>query len=77
MNFDRYAICLAYYLFSVNCHGGQFTKEYAYQGRLAKIGFKPSRSEEYLDVLKKDGYENAREIYENLCKNANLDSFLD
>lgn len=74
MVFNRFDIMLAYYLFSVYCHGGQFTKEYAYQGRLARIGYNPSNSEQFLSCLEKEENEGAKLIYQNLCQKAGTDT---
>jgi hypothetical protein len=38
--FDRLDVCEAWYVFAMNNHGGQFTKEYKIFGRLEKIKFK-------------------------------------
>lgn len=61
MYFNRFDICDAYYIFAANYHGGQFSKEYRYFGRLENCRYRPapSLSEETLS-------ENAKEIYDNL-----------
>jgi len=61
MYFNRFDICEAYYLFGTLYHSGQYSKEYAYLGRLIKCGFKPGRSfgEDSLS-------ENGRAIFDNL-----------
>ncbi len=62
--FDRFDICEAYFVYAMLWHGGQFTKDYAIFGRLAKIGFRarPSLCDET------DLEENAREIYDALVE---------
>jgi hypothetical protein len=59
--FDRFDIAEAWYLALCDCHGGQWSREYA---RLCKLGrsFKPSPSLS-VETLS----ENAREIYDNAC----------
>lgn len=42
MQFDRFDICDAYYLFASLYHSGQFSPEYKIFGRLNAIGYKPS-----------------------------------
>lgn len=60
MGFNRWAICEAYYTFAVLYHGGQFSKEYAYLGRLRNMGFKGGTDHpEKLD-------EESREVFDNL-----------
>ena len=63
MHFDRYDICLAYWLFAVHFHGGQFSPEYAILGRLERIRFSPGacQSDRPADLP-----ENAREMYRRL-----------
>ena len=61
MYFDRFDICEAYFLALCDCHGGQWSREYA---RLCKMRtyFTPS------PMLSVDHLsENAREIYDNAC----------
>jgi hypothetical protein len=60
--FNRFDVCEAYYVYALHYHRGQGSKEYAVFGRLANIGFDPSRllyGEENLS-------ENGREIYNRL-----------
>jgi len=57
MYFDRFDICEAYYLALSDCHGGQWSPEYARLCRLRK-SFKPSPLLS-VDTLS----DNAREIY--------------
>ena len=64
MYFDRFDICEAYYVFAVLWHGGQWSPEYRFFGRLESIGFKPSpllRDEKSLN-------ENGRAIYNGLIE---------
>lgn len=63
MEFNRFDICEAYYLFASYWHGGQFSKEYRIFGRLEKIGFKPSPTLS-LESLS----ENGVLIYQNLVR---------
>jgi len=61
MYFDRFDIAEAWYLALSECHGGQWSREYA---RLCKLSrsFKPS------PMLSVDRLnENAREIYDAAC----------
>lgn len=62
MYWNRFDIVEAYYLALMDCHGGQWSNEYA---RLCKIKryFKPGAmfSERSLN-------DNAREIYNNVCQ---------
>jgi hypothetical protein len=63
MYFDRFDICLAYWLFAVHFHVGQFSPEYAILGRLERMRFRPGfcQSDRPADLP-----ENAREIYRRL-----------
>lgn len=61
MYFDRFDICEAYYLALSECHGGQWSPEYARLCRLRK-SFKPSPLLS-VDTLS----DNAREIYTRAC----------
>jgi hypothetical protein len=61
MYFDRFDICEAYYLALSDCHGGQWSPEYARLCRLRK-SFKPSPLLS-LNTLS----DNAREIYDRAC----------
>ena len=60
--FNRYNICMAYYVYALEWHGGQFTRAYKIFGRLKKIKFHPMNS--------RLSYENLTEeekiIYEGL-----------
>lgn len=61
MQFDRFDILCAYYLFGMNYHKGQFSKEYAYMERARNCGFSPGLlfSERSLSY-------NAQDIYQSL-----------
>lgn len=59
--FDRFDILSAYYLFGMNYHGGQFTKEYAYMGRAMNAGFSPGPT-----FSEKGLSDNGQAIYNNL-----------
>lgn len=63
MYFDRFDVCEAYYVYAMLHHGGQYSKEYAILGRLARIQFRA----DYLNGPE-DLQENAREIYEKLVR---------
>lgn len=61
MYFDRFDIVEAYYLYFVDYHGGQWSREYARLSRMTRY-FKPRQSLSY-DTLS----ENAQEIYNSLA----------
>ena len=63
--FDRFDICVAYYLFATRYHSGQFSKEYKILGRLQKIGFAIGAGPLTDEQLAED-FPNAKEIYDNL-----------
>lgn len=52
--FDRFNICVAYYVYALEWHGGQDSKAYKIFGRLEKIGFKTqtNRFEQLSDAEK-------------------------
>ena len=60
---DRFDICDAYYVFATLRHGGQFTREYAYLGRLVRMGYKPGLSAQQGKLTS----EGARAVYRGLC----------
>jgi hypothetical protein len=62
--FDRHDICAAWNLYATVWHDGQGSDAYRIHARLARIGFKPGRSEERLCGLS----PNAREIYAALVE---------
>lgn len=70
MYWNRFDICAAFYLYAVNYHSGQWSKEYAIHGRLAKLGFSPG-----LSVQNGELEENAQAIYENLIRTGNVREF--
>ncbi len=62
--FDRFDICAAFNLYAALWGGDGQRYENAIQVRLARIDYKPSRSEEFLCGLS----ENARAIYAGLVE---------
>ena len=60
MYFDRFDICAAYNMYSILWGHDAYTN--GIQARLARIEYRPSHSEEYLEGLS----ENAREIFDRL-----------
>jgi len=64
MHFNRFDICMAYYLFGADYHTGQWSKEYAYTSRTLNLGFCPSPMLRYESLS-----ENGKEIYDNLVAN--------
>lgn len=63
MYFDRFDILSAYYLYGLEYHSGQFSKEYAYIGRALNAGFRPGMIFGYESLS-----ENGKEIYNKLVK---------
>lgn len=61
MQFDRFDILSAYYLYGSEYHSGQGSKEYAYMGRASNCGFKPGLSLSYESLS-----DNGKEIFDNL-----------
>lgn len=62
MNFDRWDICEAYYLFGLS---SSVSGQHSYLDRLQAIGYKPRL------LLTRDTLsEGARDIYDNLCEAA-------
>jgi hypothetical protein len=61
MYFDRFDIVEAWYLALADCHGGQWSREYARLSRMTRY-FKPSP---FLSVETLN--DNAREIYKQAC----------
>ena len=61
MYFDRFDICEAWYLYAVDYHNGQWSKEYKIFGRLNKMQFRPAPG---LTIDKLT--ENGRAIYDRL-----------
>jgi len=70
MYFNRFDIVTAHYVFNALHHEGQWSDRYK---RLSKIlsYFRPSR----LGIdLRKPGYENAKEIYIEICRRKGVES---
>ncbi len=61
MQWDRFDICEAYYMFATLYHSGQYSKTYEIFGRLERMQFKPSVALS-VDSLT----DNGRLIYNNL-----------
>jgi len=59
--FNRFDILSAYYVYGSDYHGGQWTKEYAYMGRVLNCGFRPADSLSYESLS-----DNGKEIYDGL-----------
>lgn len=59
--FNRFDILSAYYVYGSDYHTGQFSKEYAYMGRVLNCGFRPADSLSYESLS-----DNGKEIYDNL-----------
>jgi hypothetical protein len=64
--FNRFAILNAYYMFASLCHSGQGSKEYAYFGRLDKIGYRPSLGVTSHNPDRLD--EDSREVFDRLVE---------
>jgi hypothetical protein len=64
MYFNRFDICEAYYLALSHCHSGQWSTEYARMCKLTRPGFFSPSPILSVDTLN----ENAKEIYESVCK---------
>jgi hypothetical protein len=62
--FDRFDICSAYYLFGMEYHSGQWSREYAYIGRALNCGFGPGPMFRDRNSLS----ENGQEIYDALVE---------
>jgi hypothetical protein len=65
MHFDRFDVCIAYYLFACDRHGGQGSPEYRILGRLHALGFRPSPI-----LSRRSLSENARSILAGLIRRA-------
>jgi hypothetical protein len=61
VEFDRFDVCEAYYLYGSLYHSGQGSKEYAYMGRAHNLGFRPSASFSYESLS-----DNGKTIFDNL-----------
>jgi len=68
--FNRYAIFDAYYMFASLYHGGQGSKEYAYFGRLDKLGYKAGLGASSQNPDRLD--ESAREVFDRLVEQKRL-----
>ncbi len=62
MEFNRFDILQAYYLYGSEYHSGQGSKEYAYIGRVLNTGFQPGAWGMSYDSLS----DNGKAIYDNL-----------
>ena len=62
--FDRFDILSAYYLFGMEYHSGQWSREYAYIGRALNCGFRPGAMFRDRNSLS----ENAQGIYDALVE---------
>jgi hypothetical protein len=60
--FDRFDICNAYFMYSILWGHDSYTN--GIQSRLRRIGYRPARSEEYLEGMS----ENAKAIYGALVR---------
>ena len=67
MEWNRFDICEAYYIYCRDYHSGQWSKEYAVLGTLSNMRFKPG-----IDLEAADLTENGRLIYDNLVSNENI-----
>ena len=63
MEFSKFDILSAYYLYGMYFHSGQGSKEYAYMGRATNAGFKPGLSFSYQSLS-----DNGKAIYDNLVE---------
>lgn len=68
MQWNRFDICAAFYLYAVAYHAGQCSKEYRIFGRLIKLGYSPGVS------VMRGNFENdnQRRIYNNLVLTGNI-----
>ena len=70
---NRFDICQAWYLFACEWHRGQWSKEYAIFGRLARMQFRPAmgfgrESLNYQDSYGYYEYQNTRDILAGLIR---------
>ena len=63
---NRFAICEGYYMFASLYHGGQDSKEYAYFGRLDKLGYKPGQAASSQDPNRLE--EDSRDVFDRLVE---------
>lgn len=61
MEFNKFDVLSAYFLYGMFFHTGQGSKEYAYMGRALNLGFKPGLSFSYASLS-----DNGKAIYDNL-----------
>jgi len=61
MQFDRFDICEAYWLYASHYHSGQWSRLYAVMGRLHEMQFKPAMGLSFETLT-----ENGQEIYQSL-----------
>ena len=64
MYWDRFDICEAWYQYSVDWHGGQWTDDYAITGRLHNMGFRPSMGQ-CLESLTDNGFAIYNQLYDS------------
>lgn len=64
MEFNRFDVLSAYYLYGMYFHTGQGSKEYAYLGRALNVGFKPGENFGFQSLS-----DNAKAIYNQLVRN--------
>lgn len=65
-HFDRFDICVAWWLYAMHYHEGQDSKLYRVFGRLERIGFRTLAKTE--DIARLPEYENVRAIYNSLVE---------
>ena len=68
MQWDRFDIIEAYYLYARQYHKGQWSKEYKIFGRIANLGFTPGLSLRTYDKPSDALSANGVEIYNQLVK---------
>lgn len=61
MEFNRFDICEAYYVYARDYHGGQGSQEYQWLSRLVLMGFKPTDGLYYESLT-----DNGKAIYNHL-----------
>lgn len=68
---DRFQIVLGHYVYYLECHGGQWSPEYARMCKITKY-FTPGYRALCLDT---EGNELAKEVYDNLCEKNDMPSY--
>lgn len=68
MEFNRFDICEAHYVFAMLWHDGKYGKIYAKFAQLSRLGFRPSPMLQGPDDLE----ENGLEIYNELVRKGAL-----